>query len=58
MLQAAAHLQKKNGSLVSKLFPVRIPRTLTSTSKRMAKALRQQALQAREQKTPAKNETE
>jgi CHAD domain-containing protein len=40
MLQAAAHLQKKKGVLVSKLFPVRVPRTLTSTSQRLARALR------------------
>jgi CHAD domain-containing protein len=54
MLEAAAHLQKKKESLVSKLFPIRIPRTLPLTSHRMAKALRRQALQAREQKSLSK----
>jgi CHAD domain-containing protein len=57
MLQAAAHLQKKKESLVSKLFPVRIPRTLPLTSQRMAKALRRHASQAREQKSLANNES-
>lgn len=56
MLLAAAHLQKKKESLVSKLFPVRIPRTVPLTSQRMAKALRRHAAQTREQKPPAKND--
>ena len=40
MLKAAAHLQKRKLTLVSRLFPVRIPRTVTSTSERLAKSLR------------------
>ena len=40
MLKAAAHLQKKKLTLVSRLFPVRIPRTVTATSDRLAKSLR------------------
>lgn len=46
MLQAAAHLQNKKESLVSKLFPVHMPRTLGLTSQRMAKALRRHASKA------------
>ncbi|HVG21492.1 MAG TPA: CHAD domain-containing protein [Blastocatellia bacterium] len=46
MLQAAAHLQNKKESLVSKLFPVQIPRTLPLTAQRMTKALRRHALRA------------
>ena len=40
MLQAAAHLQKKKEALVSRLFPVRVPRHLEITSQRIARALR------------------
>jgi CHAD domain-containing protein len=40
MLEAAAHLQRKKESLVSKLFPVHIPKTLPMTAQRMARALR------------------
>lgn len=40
MLQAAAHLQKKKETLVSRLFPVRVPRHLEITSQRIARALR------------------
>ena len=40
MLQAATHLQKKKEGLVSKLFPVRVPRTLVTTSNRMVRAMR------------------
>lgn len=46
MLQAAAHLQKKKEALVSRLFPVRVPRYLEVTSQRIARALRRRALQA------------
>lgn len=46
MLQAAAHLQKKKEALVSRLFPVRVPRHLEVTSQRIARALRRRALQA------------
>lgn len=48
MLQAAAHLQAKKESLVSKLFPIRVPKTLALTSQRMGKALRRHAAQAQE----------
>ncbi|MFY9570024.1 MAG: CHAD domain-containing protein [Blastocatellia bacterium] len=43
MLLAAAHLQKKKAVLVSRLFPVKVPRYLTTTSQRMARALRRRA---------------
>ncbi|MFP5260961.1 MAG: CHAD domain-containing protein [Blastocatellia bacterium] len=43
MLEAAAHLQSKKESLVSKLFPVHIPKTLPMTAQRMARALRRHA---------------
>lgn len=55
MLQAAAHFQKKKESLVIKLFPIRVPRTLSLTSQRMAKALRHHAAQAKEQNPSIKN---
>ena len=45
MLQAAAHLQKKKEALVSRLFPVRVPRYLEATSHRVARALRRRAVQ-------------
>lgn len=44
MLQAAAHLQKKKEVLVSRLFPVRVPRQLETTSQRIARALRRRPL--------------
>lgn len=44
MLQAAAHLQKKKEALVSRLFPVRVPRYLEITSQRIARALRRHAM--------------
>jgi len=43
MLQAAAHLKKKKEKLVAKLFPVKVPRTITTTSLKLAKLLRKQA---------------
>ncbi|HST21216.1 MAG TPA: CHAD domain-containing protein [Blastocatellia bacterium] len=43
MLQAAAHLQKKKERLVTKLFPVRVPKTIAATSQRMERALRRSA---------------
>jgi CHAD domain-containing protein len=47
MLLVAAHLQKKKVALVSKLFPVRVPRTLTSTAQRVVKALRRSSMNRR-----------
>lgn len=44
MLQAAAHLQKKKEALVSRLFPVRVPRHLEVTSQRIARALRRHSM--------------
>ena len=44
MLQAAAHLQKKKEALVSRLFPVRVPRYLEVTSQRIARALRRHSM--------------
>jgi len=43
MLQAAERLQKKKERLVSLLFPVRAPKHLTMTSRRIARALRRHA---------------
>jgi CHAD domain-containing protein len=43
MLQVAAHLQKKKERLVTKLFPVRVPKTIAATSQRMERALRRNA---------------
>lgn len=40
ILQAAAHLQKKKQALVSKLFPVRVPKHIATTSQVMARRLR------------------
>lgn len=40
MLKAAERLQKKKERLVSLLFPVRVPKHLTITSRRIARALR------------------
>lgn len=45
MLQAAAHLQRKKDALVSRLFPVRMPKTIEITSQRIARALRRASLQ-------------
>ena len=44
MLQAAAHLQKKKEALVSRLFPVRVPQHLETTSRRIARSLRRSAM--------------
>jgi hypothetical protein len=43
LLQAAAHLQKRKESLMSKLFPVRVPRTVILTAARMSRAMRKQS---------------
>lgn len=40
MLRAAERLQKKKDRLVSRLFPVRVPKHLAITSQRVARALR------------------
>jgi CHAD domain-containing protein len=53
MLQAASRLQKKKARLVSRLFPVRVPKHLVTTSQRIARALRRHA--AREQPSTAIN---
>jgi CHAD domain-containing protein len=47
MLQAAERLQKKKERLVSLLFPVRMPKHLTITSQRIARALRRHATRKR-----------
>lgn len=39
-LQAASHLESKKKTLVSKLFPVKVPRTLPATSRRLVRSLR------------------
>jgi CHAD domain-containing protein len=48
MLQAASRLQKKKERLVSRLFPVRVPKHLAITSLRIARALRRQAARKQE----------
>jgi len=53
MLQAASHLQKKKVALVSRLFPVRVPRHLETTSQRIARALRRHSM--RDQAPPGLN---
>ena len=55
MLQAAAHLQKKKNALVKRLFPVRMPRHISVTSHRIARALRRKAMSdpVTSSKTPA-----
>ena len=50
MLQAAAHLQKKKETLVSRLFPVRVPRYLEVTSQRIARALRRRSMRVQPQR--------
>jgi CHAD domain-containing protein len=40
MLQAASHLQTKKEALVSKLFPLKVPKTLPVTSRRLVRSLR------------------
>ncbi|HEX5734651.1 MAG TPA: CHAD domain-containing protein [Blastocatellia bacterium] len=40
MLQAASHLQSKKKTLVAKLFPVKVPRTLQASSRRLVRSLR------------------
>lgn len=46
MLQAAARLQKKKETLVSRLFPVRVPKHLAITSQRIARALRRSSMRS------------
>jgi CHAD domain-containing protein len=41
ILSSAVHLQKKKLALVKRIFPLKVHRNLASTSKRVAKALRQ-----------------
>ena len=43
---AFAHLQKKKELLVSRLFPVRLPKTIEITSRRIARALRRASMHA------------
>ncbi len=40
MLQSAAHLQKKKDALISKMFPIVVPNTVTGASYRLARSLR------------------
>ena len=40
MLQAASHLQTKKEALVAKLFPLKVPKTLPVTSRRLVRSLR------------------
>lgn len=45
MIQLAARLRKKRASLDSKLFPVRLPRYMATTTRRMVRALRESSSQ-------------
>ena len=54
MLQAASHLQSKKETLVAKLFPVKVPRTLPATSRRLVRSLRRKP--ARAATSDSKNE--
>jgi len=45
MLQAAAHLQNKKEALVARLFPVKVPRYLPATVRRVTRAMRRTAMQ-------------
>jgi CHAD domain-containing protein len=56
MLQAAAHLQKKKEALVSRLFPVRVPRYLEVKSQRIARALRRDSVRRRAPQEKAETE--
>jgi hypothetical protein len=47
MLEAAVHLQKKKEALETKLFPVRVPRTVVVASERIARALRRYSMRSR-----------
>jgi CHAD domain-containing protein len=44
LLVAAMHLQKRKKVLVARLFPVRLPATLSATSRRLVRALRRSAV--------------
>ncbi|HTG16414.1 MAG TPA: CHAD domain-containing protein, partial [Blastocatellia bacterium] len=44
LLVAAMHLQKRKKTLVARLFPVRLPATLSATSRRLVRALRRSAV--------------
>jgi CHAD domain-containing protein len=53
MLQAAAHLQSKKKALVGKLFPVKVPRTIAATSRRLVRSLRRNPSSRRPKTQPA-----
>jgi CHAD domain-containing protein len=44
LLVAAMHLQKRKKTLVARLFPVRLPATLSATSRRLVRALRRSSI--------------
>ena len=44
LLVAAMHLQKRKKALVARLFPVRLPATLSATSRRLVRALRRSSV--------------
>jgi len=52
MLQAAAHLQTKKEALVGKLFPVKVPRTIAATSRRLVRSLRRNPSSRRRKTQP------
>ncbi|HWP45143.1 MAG TPA: CHAD domain-containing protein [Blastocatellia bacterium] len=43
VLQAASHLQKKKTALVSRLFPIKVPKHLMTSSQRLIRTLRRSA---------------
>jgi len=59
MLEAAAHLQKKKLQLVSRLFPVRVPKLVGGTAARLARSLRRSAIRnhSTAHRAPAAGET-
>jgi CHAD domain-containing protein len=44
MLLAAAHIEKKKSALMTRLFPIRVARSVPATSQRLARALRRSTL--------------
>jgi CHAD domain-containing protein len=51
MLQAASHLKKKKEALVRKLFPVRVPKNLSTISERLSRNLRGRTRRRRSART-------
>jgi len=52
MLQAAEHIQTKKQSLVARLFPVKVPRTVPASSMRLVRSLRRDPSRRRPKAQP------